>query len=211
VFRSFRTELITKNTLSLVTVPCILSSLCSRSRRFWMHCRNWRCGIACRMASCFSWSSGALWKRRSRRQEQITRDQIGWVSRAEDHSYVFKGQNSPLFLQMCGQPTEELGGPPRGPSHPLELADTFRTRELTCQRYPKWHFIGLRWIFFYEHTSRCWMCYLWRNDPNPHDCWRSLPTFGLGNPHRKVRFPHGIVIERWFEHLVRFQDSFLEC
>jgi hypothetical protein len=47
-----------------------------------MHRRNWRCGIACRTTSCFSWSSGALWKRRSRRQEQITRDQIGWKTTA---------------------------------------------------------------------------------------------------------------------------------
>lgn len=152
MFRSLRTELITKYTLSLVTAFCLLSSLCGRSRRFWMHRRNWRCGIACRMASCFSWSSGALWKRRSRRQEQITRHQIGWVSRLEDQSYVLIGQNSPLFLQMCGQPSEELGVPPRFPSHPLGLADTFRTRELTCQRYPKLHLIGLRWFFFYEHT-----------------------------------------------------------
>jgi len=157
VFRSFRMELITKYTVSLVTAPRLLPSLCSRSRRFWMHRRNWRCGIACRTASCFSWSSGALWKRRLRRQEQIYTEPNRMSKQGGRPQRCSYRPELPLFLQMYGQPSEELEGPPRVPSHPLEWADTFRTWELICQRYPKWYFIGLRLIFF-VNTLHCATC-----------------------------------------------------
>jgi hypothetical protein len=207
VFRSFRTESITKYTLSFVTAPCILSSLCSRSRRFWMHRRNWRCGIACRTASCFSWSSITLWKRRWRRQEQITRGQIGWASRVEDHSHVLIGQNSHCSCKCVGNRVRNLRSSARSESSrrfswyvPYERTNMSAISEMVLYRSSL--------NFFFEPASRCWLCYLWRNDPNPHNLWRSVLKFGVGNPHRKVCFPHGIAIERWFEHLVRFQYSF---
>lgn len=62
----------------------------------------------------------------------------------------------PLFLQMYGQPSEELGGPPRVASHPLELADTIRTRELTCERYPKWS--SLNFFMNTLHIVDCATC-----------------------------------------------------
>jgi hypothetical protein len=46
---------------------------------------------------------------------------------------------------------------------------------------------------------------------------RTLTIFGEVYPRldweiiQKDVFPHGIVIERWFEHLLRFQYSFPEC
>ena len=207
MFRSFRTESITKYTLSLVAASCLLSRLCSKSRRFWMHRRNWRCGIACRTASCFFRSSGALWKRRSRRQEQITWDQIGWVSRVEDHSDVLIGQNSHCFCRCMGNRVRNSALSKS--SLRISWCVPYERTNMSAISEMVLHRSSLN--LFYEHTSHCWLCYLWRNDPNPHNLWRTLPTFELGNTHRNVCFPHGIFIERWFEHLVRFQYRFPEC
>jgi hypothetical protein len=111
---------------------------------------------------------------------------------------------------MFGQPTEELGGPLRVRSHPLELADTFRTRELTCQRYPKWYFFGLLSFFLLTHFTLLTVLPVEKRS----ELSQSLAMFThvwIGKSMQKDVFPHGIVIERWFEHLVRFQYSYVEC
>jgi hypothetical protein len=77
-------------------------------------------------------------------------------------------------------------------SRPLQYADMFHMRGLTCQWYLKLYYVGLCWRFC--KFSPCFhLCGLWRFDLNSHNLSRSFPTFWLIKPLK-------IVFSPWHSH-----------